>query len=278
MTRATFRPTTTAIAWQRQLRDVYAAAGTPDVPHLDLARAVVRPVSRRLAEQIIHQYEWLGTMAPTGHHYGIFYGAFCAGVCCIGTSIGGGVRAYEEFGLQAGEMVTLARGACVHWAPSGSNSKLVAWSCRLVARDTRAKLIIAFADTDAGEIGTIYQACNWTYIGRGKTTHQFVAPNGRVYDQKLAYDLRRAAGFRRTRADYVAALRAAGWTEQTTNAKHRYVCVLDKTDTALLARVAAMRQTYPKRAGEATSVATGHPPAQDGATPIRPLYFGVSVP
>src|SRR5688500_14772938 len=100
-----------------------------------------------------------------------------------------------EWNVDRHQFATLARGACVQCAPLGANSKLVAWTCKLLARDTKAKLLIAYSDTDAGEIGTIYQACNWVCVGKGSATTQWIAPNGRIYDQKLPYDMRRREGF-----------------------------------------------------------------------------------
>lgn len=80
VSRLTFREARADVAWQKQLRDRYLAEGTPPVPHLDVKRAEVRRVSRKLATQIILKYEWLGAMAQTGYHYGIFYGSACAGI------------------------------------------------------------------------------------------------------------------------------------------------------------------------------------------------------
>ena len=249
MSRLTFRDPQQDVAWQRQLRDKYADEGPPPVPHLSVKKARVRPVSRRLAEQIILKYEWLGAMAQTGYHYGIFFGEQCAGVCCYAAGAAtGGVNSHKPFRIRSDELAILARGACVHWAPPGTNSKLVAWSCRLFAEDVRCKIVVAYADTDAGEIGTIYQACNWVYIGKGASTNQWIAPTGRIYDQKLPYDLKRSQGG--TRAQFVTRLREAGWTEQASNPKHRYVYVLDKADKALVERVERMRQPYPKRESE----------------------------
>ena len=246
--RSTFRNAAGDVAWQKQLRDRYEAEGVPPVPHLEVKRAIVRPVSRKLAEQIILKYEWLGAMAQTGYHYGIFYGNYCAGVCCVAAGPAtGGVNSHLEWGIERRQLAILARGACVHWAPPGSNSKLVSWTCKLLTKAIGAKLVIAYSDTDAGEIGTIYQACNWTCVGRGASTTQWIAPNGRIYDQKLPYDMRRRDGFTKPRAAYVRSLRQSGWTEQQSNPKYRYVYVLDKSDNALIDRVESMRQPYPKR-------------------------------
>lgn len=223
--------------------------GAPPVPHLDVARSRVFPISYQQAKAIILRYEWLGTMVNTGHHFGIFFGPYCAGVTCVAVGGGtGGTGNAKMFGIEPAELAVLARGACVHWAPPGTNSRLVAWTCRLLARARAAKMILAYSDTDAGEIGTIYQACNWTYVGRGAATTQFVAPNGRVFDQSIVANIKRNHGLDNVRwADQRDALLAAGWDEQVSNPKHRYVYVLDKGDAALVDRIAAMRLPYPKR-------------------------------
>jgi hypothetical protein len=187
-------------------------------------------------------------MATTGYHYGLFFGTYCAGVCCFAVGGGtGGVNSHMEWRVKRSEFAILARGANTHWSPKGANSKLVSFSCKQLAKQTGAKIVMAYSDTDAGEIGTIYQACNWVCVGRGASTTQWIAPNGRIYDQKLPYDLRRREGFKKPRQDYVKALRAKGWTEQKSNPKYRYVYILDKSDKALVDRVERMRQPYPKR-------------------------------
>jgi hypothetical protein len=259
------------MAWQRQCRDRYAHLPGPVVTTADLKTARVRPVSRTLATQIILRYEWLGTMVGTNYHYGIFFGMHCAGVCCLGLNGGGAnMDAAKELGLTRQTMGYLARGACVHWAPPGTNSRLVAWTARLFARATGAKALIAYADTDAGEIGTIYQACGWIYIGVGSPTAQWVAPSGRVYDQKLAWNLAQQHGH--TPGDYRVALRRAGWSQQRSNPKHRYVCLLDPRDAALVARLRALRRPYPKRAVSRDSAASPHQGEEGDANSTTALH------
>jgi hypothetical protein len=271
VSRSTLHSVCADVAWQKQLRDRYLAEGTPPVPDLDVKRAQVRRVGRHLAEQIILKYEWLGTMSSTSHHYGIFYGSYCAGVCCVAVGSGSaGSNVHKMFGLDRRQVAMLARGACVHWAPTGSNSKLVSWTCRLLSRETAARVVIAYSDTDAGEIGTIYQACNWTYIGRTRAARQVIAPNCRILDEKFLHDRGKPQGLNKTQM--VDLLRSNGWRIQPTNPKHRYVCVLDKSDAALVARVEAMRQPYPKRPRSIVDDAPGIQPGEDGSLPILGLH------
>ena len=63
--------------------------------------------------------------------------------------------------------VCLARGACVHWAHPHAASFLISKACRLARRDYSWRIFFTYADPSAGDIGTVYQACNWIFLGEG---------------------------------------------------------------------------------------------------------------
>ena len=245
MSRLVFRGKCDGVAWQKQMRDKYISEGTPDVPHLDVKKAIVRPVTRNLAKQIILKYEWLGTLIPAQLYYAYFRQLLRRGNVCISWWQQRNVYAHgidvtpQELAYLSREQMYIALRA---------NSKLVSWTCRFLKRDTAAKIVIAYADTDAGEYGTIYQACNWICVGKGSSTEQWVAPNGRVYDQKLPWNLAKANGG--TRKNWVLALKKAGWRTQLSNPKYRYVYILDKNDKRLCELVEKKRVPYPKRPGQ----------------------------
>jgi hypothetical protein len=258
----------TDVAFQKLCRDRYLDEGTPDVPHLKVKRAMVRRVSRSVATRLILKYEWLGTMAGTSAHYGIFFGDHCAGVCCValGGSGAAGAFTHKQFGIDRRAFATFARGACVHWAPKGTNSKLISWTLRLLAKDCPTqKLVIAYADSDAGEIGTVYQATNWTFIGRSvvHTKRELVSPEGRVMNTATAGSYARRNRMRW--CEMVKAMEAEGWTQQKPNPKGRYVYVLDSTDAALVDLVASLAKPYPKRDNPKASESSTTPASQSGS-------------
>lgn len=246
------------LCWQKQIRDKYLDEGTPPVPHLNLKKAVIRPVSRKLAEQIIFKYEWLGTMSKTKYYYGIFFGSYCAGVTCVGLGASmAGTTHHMQFGIAKNELLTLARGACVHWAPNGANSKLVSWTCRLLSENKIGKLIWAMSDTDAGEVGTIYQACGWVYIGLSSTVgdDEYVSPQGRIYNKRNISTWAKKNNC--TWAQMKKSLIDNGWKSQPGNRKHRYAQILDKSDEKLVSRINQMSKPYPKRGKQAMAGTTG---------------------
>jgi hypothetical protein len=124
----------------------------------------------------------------------------------------------------------------------------------LLAKDTNARLVIAYSDTDAGEIGTVYQACNWICVGHGGGPPMWVAPNGRVLNWKIVGDLAKRRGG--TATEWAESLRANGWRQQKPNPKYRYVYILDKADKVLAERVESKRTPYPKRSAAAPASGT----------------------
>ena len=239
------------VAYQKAVRDQYLHEAVPKVD-LTLKRARIRPITRAFAKQIILKYEWLGTMAGTNLHFGIFFGPYCAGVGCVANNGGGtaGVNKHMEFGIERTELSTLARGACVHWAPPGTNSKLVAQIVRQLPSVSKGKVLIAYGDPDAGEIGTIYQACGWTYIGTTNASkHEVLSPMGRVYNTATVGSWGRKRGI--SYKKMWAALQKDGWVAQASSPKHKYVAQLDRSDDRLAGVLRRMAKPYPKRAREA---------------------------
>jgi hypothetical protein len=142
-------------------------------PIPDIKKATLRSISRKEAESIILVYEWLGTMGITQKHYGIFFENQLAGAICFGTFssltdystyIG---SKYKDKGIQ------LTRGACAHWAHPHSGSKLIGYGLREMKK-LGYKFVVAFSDPQAGEIGTLYQATNWHFVGSTKNVHWIV--------------------------------------------------------------------------------------------------------
>lgn len=237
--------------WQYIQRQKFAAEGLPAGLQPDQLKprlAHVARISKDQARAVILKYEWLGTMAQTGLHYGIFYGDHLAGVTCVNVGGAGaaGVNSHKEFNLQRDQVAYLARGACVHWAPTGTNSRLVSITARMVAKDSAAKVLLAYADPAAGEIGTIYQACNWYYIGRTWPGRRWVSPDGQKdRDWKYPYDLKKQRG--KTRKHWADWLKAQGWTVKVLQPKYKYVAILDKGDPDLLKLIKGKTQAYPKK-------------------------------
>jgi hypothetical protein len=127
----------------------------------------------------IKRYEWLGTIG-----YGVRY-VFVARYSGI---LGGVVmianpNAYTfDIGLEA----LIQRGACASWTPKNLGSKLIMFACNWMVQNTSKRIFTAYSDPLANEYGTIYQACNFDYLGnKFGATKQFLLNEKWVTAQKF---------------------------------------------------------------------------------------------
>jgi hypothetical protein len=196
-------------AWQRKIREKEARKDPR--PVVGLENAVVVEISYEKAKEIILKYEWLGNMGLTERSFGLILDGKLAGVCCLGKTAGTDTAksvAGEEW---AQHVVTLCRGACVHWSHPHSASYLISRACKLMAnsgRTTRsgkvfppAYIFVAYSDTDAGEIGTVYQSLNWAYTGKASGTTMYRDSTGKLRDSKLIHSATRSRRGRSARPD-----------------------------------------------------------------------------
>jgi hypothetical protein len=64
----------------------------------------------------------------------------------------------------------VSRGASISWAPKNMGSWLVSRACKWMVQNTDFRVFEAYSDPLAKELGTIYQALNWIYLGQTSGT------------------------------------------------------------------------------------------------------------
>jgi hypothetical protein len=197
-------------AHQRLIRERMARLPEPDIDKKrelasSLDNAEVREIDHKAALEIILQYEWIGNAGTSEYRFGLYFGPYLAGVVSFGRTAGSNAAASVCGKENAHLVTTLSRGACVHWAPSNSASFLINRACRLMA-EKGFNVFVAYSDTEAGEVGTVYQASNWLYLGRTNGSEQFRWPgapveddNGRDWKDGAWHDCRRISAYTRNR-------------------------------------------------------------------------------
>lgn len=189
---------------------------------LTLKNTEVKQIRYVTARTIIEKYEWIGTMPlpkSCRYMYGIYFDRILGGVeVYVEPSTR---QFYEKYPRQ---VVQLNRGACAHWTPKNTASFMIAKTLRLLKAEG-VKLIIAYCTQEAGEVGTIYQALGWDFVG-------YTAPS-------KVYWLDGYWMAERTLADKRAWAKSRGqrWIDKFRNlpskklkAKLRYVKILDDID------------------------------------------------
>lgn len=158
--------------------------------NLDLKTTEVRPISLSVAKKIIEEYEYLGCIAAINwYQFGIFFKSLndgeqvCGGVVIYGQEYAENQGVWDKYGF-TGKIILLNRGVCLHWTPINTNSKLIMESIKQLPK--KYEVITCTTDPDAGEIGTIYQACNFHYVGamRKNKTRTNIIINGKKYGSR----------------------------------------------------------------------------------------------
>lgn len=237
-------------AWQKKIRDREAELD-PRPVYCALDECEVRPISNAAARRIIARYEWLGHMrGPVFACYGLVGPrGRVLGVAVFGNTPN--PRSADMCGRENSNLaVCLRRGACVHDAPTNAASFLIAGATRLAARDRGWRIFHAYADEQAGEVGTVYQACNWLYMGQFHGIPTFLRPGAvdpiDLRSLKEVHDLT------------IRTAKDAGWIEVPSPARHRYVH-FEGSRTERRHLRAALRYPvlpYPKRQESETAEAT----------------------
>lgn len=237
-------PSISIKAHQRIIREREAAA--EPIPQMEsMAGCYVEEISRHEAETIILRYEWLGTLGRAVATYGLR----SSDGTLLGTAVFGwpaAVQSRDICGKEYRELaICLERGACVHYAPSNAASFLISRAVSMAAKDKGWRIFYAYADPEAGEIGTVYQACNWMYIGQGvgrspgRLREDWLLPDGSELSSR---------SLRHKKMKKADAL-ALGWTPVYKHPKHKYVHIEgDRATRKML--VEAIRYPllpYPKR-------------------------------
>lgn len=209
------------MSYQKAIRDTIARREGPQAAVPDsMAGAYVTAITAQQAASVILKYEWLGTMGHPQACYGLWFDLdgtpALAGVVCFGFATGNQAR--NVCGPQHAKLaIALERGACVHWAPKNAASWFIPKAIEMASREHGWKIFYAYSDPEANEVGTIYQACNWLYLGKGPghgpTRERWIKPDGtKVSSRALRY----------WKLKPTEALRL-GWKRETVSARGKYV-------------------------------------------------------
>jgi hypothetical protein len=228
----------------------------------ELKKAVVRPVDFNTAKAIVEEYEWLGCMPSVNWFYfGIYFDGYCGGVVVFGPEYS------ENLGIQArsagrkcadwskydfeGKMILLSRGVCLHWTPINTNSKLIMSAIKMLPK--KFKIITATTDHLAGEVGTIYQACNFYYVGSMRDSNKNVSSkngdrdgwliNGKLYGSRSI-----RAKFGTTKIEELQKM-TRNIKKVKQNSKHRYFLFVGskKEKEYYRSKIEHLIKPYPKR-------------------------------
>ncbi len=147
---------------------------------------------KRRLRTFIERHEWLGNLSQfTTHWFACYHNDIIAGVILFNVPnafsklLGDNTKNLERL---------ISRGACISWSPKNLASSFLMWCCKWMVNNTEYRLFTAYSDPTAKEIGTIYQACNFYYLGqKSGTNKRYINPysgklvSDRYFRQKYTY-------------------------------------------------------------------------------------------
>lgn len=148
-------------------------------------RFVTSKTERKKLTEFIKKHEWLGNLSQfTTHWFGAYYKDKLAGVILMNMP--------NAFSKVLGEDTKyierlVSRGACISWSPKNLASNFLMWCIRYMVENTQYRLFSAYSDPTAKELGTIYQSCNWYYIGQSSgASKRYINPyNGKLVSDRV---------------------------------------------------------------------------------------------
>ena len=218
----------------------------PEDFSLDLKDTIIKPISRDVAKGFIEKYEWLGSLGTYKFGYGLYFGYKLGVAICFSKTTTWQAEVSICGEKYRDKVILLCRGAAANWAPKNANSYAISKVLKAVEKDTEYRIILAYSDRRAGEVGTIYQALNWIFIGWGAEGTDHV-PLGLVNPEDMRFHTR---GLPKELKSKASLLKAGYEVLDVKRAnKGRYITFLGsrKERKELMAALRFKALPYPKR-------------------------------
>ncbi len=233
-----------AECWQHEVKQKMRRRSGVYPTRVSPVEGAVSRIDFAAAKEFITKYEWLGTIGAAKYCFGLTIRGQLAAVACY-TAPSSPVAYSRVLGPGLSRSVyQLCRGASAHWAPKWAASMTISRSLRILERHFAAKIVIAFADPEAGEIGAVYQAANALYLGLSDSRGP-----GKYIIGGVEYHARAVQKhFGCAAHDYLKEIDPEYQRIQRTK-KHRYAFVLGRGAARkyILDRLKPLVRPYPKR-------------------------------
>ncbi len=206
---------------------------------------VIEPAMPSAIEQVILDHHYLHNMpSATRRCFAVRLDGELVGAVVFTAGARLGHRTLSAARPQ--QVATLARLWLSDSAPKNSESRVIGFVLRYLSRNTDWKLLLSYADPNAGHVGTIYQATGWLYLGQQAPTSYVDLGDGKLLHPRTVYQ--------RLGSNAVGHLRRTGIpaSRRQVSAKHRYAYLLDP---AWRWRLRGMGLPYPKACANAPEAA-----------------------
>jgi len=206
-------------------------------PRSSIKALRVEPVLPRIVHDIVAQRHYLHSMPAAARKcFGIYFDNELTGAVVFTSGARQGYKLLSAAKPQ--EVATLARLWLIDDLPKNAESRVIGIVLRYLSRQTDWKLLLSYADPNAGHVGTIYKATGWIYLGQQEPSSYLDLGDGKLLHPRTVYE--------RYGSNAVGHLRRTGIDarRRPVASKHRYAYVLHP---AWRWRLRDMAQPYPTK-------------------------------
>ena len=117
---------------------------------------------------------------------------YCFRLCYENEIIGGAIygrmamaNQWKRFSYHEEDVIELRRLCCIDATPKNTESFFIARTLKWLAKNTKHKMVVSYADAEYGHDGTIYKASNFKYLGKGVGAKVIVMDGKRYHDKSV---------------------------------------------------------------------------------------------
>jgi hypothetical protein len=129
-----------------------------------------------------HHYSHSTNGVKVSQCFAVHHGIELVGAVLFGQM---STTAWKKFGETEADVLELRRLVLLDEVGRNAESKTIGWCLRWLKKNTNVKVIVSYADPNAGHSGTIYRAANFRYQGVSAPDKGFYDPeNGKTYHSR----------------------------------------------------------------------------------------------
>lgn len=140
-------------------------------------------VDVKTVRPFIEQYHYSKSIngCKVSRCYAIYDGTELVGAALFGPL---STTAWKKYGDVESDVVELRRLVCLDELPRNTESWFIAQCIKHLKKTTAFRVCVSYADPYHGHVGYVYQASNWTYVGRTSPDVLLKTPDGKLYHSR----------------------------------------------------------------------------------------------
>jgi len=183
-------------------------------------------INQKYAREIILRHHYTHAWTKNKHNIGLLKDGMIVGVAVYGSPVGRhSAKSISPF-IKENQVLELTRLWVADSEGKNTESWFIGQTFKWIRKhDPEIKALISYSDPSAGHKGTIYQATNWLYQGRGTDDYIYVL-NGKNVHPRTVGDRFGTRSFSKLKS--ISDVRLSSLQKVMVPTKYRYIYILEQ--------------------------------------------------